>query len=740
MARNAQSLRELGFGATRPGSLMPLTDGSKRDVVERFTIGNKRSWLQRTITGIKSIAFTRNISWTWMSDRGVRSGGGEIDYRKQVGDGRNNAIVLAALDMTGTTFAQSPLQVKTIVGDQQNIVSNHEMVQLINKPNPYYSGKLLWKATMYDYMFGNAYWLKVKSEAGKPVQYYWIPSYLIRPDWPQNDPKVFISRYVYTPNGKEEYLNPKDVVHFRNGMDPNNIRLGLSPLGAMLREIATDDEAAEFTNTILRNLGVAGIVVSPSTDKVKISPEQAEKLKASITDRTTGDKRGQAVVLSASVKVDQMATDISKLDLAAIRNVPEERLTAIFGTPAVLLGLGTGLENATFSNVDGLRRIYMENKMIPTQSFIGEDVKNQILIDFESDVSKYVVDFDNTGVRVLQEDEDKRVDRWLKEMESGGMTANEFRALRNREPYPEDVFMLSSRIIPISVKRMIEDASRTAEEDAALAAASKPAGTSGSGGNAGGATGNGGGNDNSSGANGSKLDRSDIQTKTVNDSIGRTRARMQASCTTDVHAYLLGQLSYVEQQVLADGQKARINWPRVQEDVERLKSVLEPWYKRALVAVHDVVQDALSERYELSGTEERTYLKSAALNIKGINETTRRAVADAISKSVELDETTDELTARLRALDVFSSSRAVLIAKVELAQAANLAQLTSYISSEVVVGVQISDGDQDEVCLELNGRKVPIKEARSIPPLGHPNCTRAFHHIMNVADLESEAA
>jgi hypothetical protein len=77
----------------------------------------------------------------------------------------------------------------------------------------------------------------------------------------------------------------------------------------------------------------------------------------------------------------------------------------------------------------------------------------------------------------------------------------------------------------------------------------------------------------------------------------------------------------------------RVNWPRLQEDIDTLRGTLEPWYKRVLVAVHDVVQDVLDTRYELSSTDERTYLKSAALNIRGINEYTRSAVADAIALS-----------------------------------------------------------------------------------------------------------
>jgi hypothetical protein len=235
------------------------------------------------------------------------------------------------------------------------------------------------------------------------------------------------------------------------------------------------------------------------------------------------------------------------------------------------------------------------------------------------------------------------------------------------------------------------------------------------------------------------------RTKDIGDSIDRIRVRMVSQCANDVQAYLTAQQSEVLRQIAeqskARGSKLRINWPRVQEDYEALRGVLEPWYKRALVAVHDVVQDVLDTRYELSGADERTYLRSAGLNIRGINDVTRASVTQALKTSVELDESVEELTTRIMGLDVFSATRSHLIAATELAQATNLSQVESYRASSVVVGILVTDGDLDTVCAEMNGKRIRIGEARSIPPLGHPNCRRRFHHITDARELEdSEAA
>jgi HK97 family phage portal protein len=544
------------MGLTQPALRGDVVNYKQHDSVERIVLRSRRSWLERTVRSVKalaSITFTRSQTWTFGSS-GTTSSGGTIDYTERAGDGRGNAIVFSALDLLSTTFAQSPLQIKQIVGDQQNVVSNHELIRRMAKPNDYYSGKLLWKATIIDYSFGNAYWLKVRSGAGKPVQFFWVPSGLITPAWPSDDPTVFISHYDYNPNGTPIKVAVQDVVHFRNGMDPKNIRKGLSPLGALLREIATDEEAAEYVNTILRNLGVAGMVISPATDKGKISTPDAEKIKAQVMQRTSGDRRGEPLVIGGAVNVAAMGQDMSKLDVSALRHLPEERITAIFGTPAVLLGLGTGLENATFSNVDGLRRIFYENKVIPTQGFIASDVHTQLVPDFEANVDGFVVDFDNTDVRVLKEDENELVTRLLQEMEGGGMTLNEYRAERNREPVAEDMYMLSSRIIPVAVADIIKKATvadATQNTDGTGTGDTSGGGT-GSGNGSGDGTGGGTGNDGNTNGGKSAVPA----TKDIGDSVTRIRARMNAQCRRDVQAFLTAQRDFVLAQV--GDNKARV--------------------------------------------------------------------------------------------------------------------------------------------------------------------------------------
>lgn len=719
------------------GTLSPsgdMVNYRAADRVERISMATQQSWVDRVISGIKSLAaitFTSRGWWT-LGNPANLSRDGSFDYRIRVGDGRNNAIIMACIELASTTFAQSPAQLMQKIDDSDQIVPDHEMIALIKKPNLYYSGKLLWLATIADWMFGNAYWLKARSGAGKVVGLYWVPSTMMRPRWDESDPTSYITHYDYTPNGTPVEMAPEDVVHFRNGIDPKNVRLGLSKLGALLREISTDDEAAEYSNAILRNQGVAGMIISPANEKVKLSPDDALKVKGSIMARTSGDRRGEPLVLGGSVKVDITSPDPTKMNLAELRHVPEERITAMFGTPAVVVGLGSGLAHSTYNNVDEARKIYYENKVIPMQQLIAEDLQVQLLPDWEVKPDKYTIEFNNDNVRVLKEDETALVARLATELEHGTITVNEARQLRGRKAHPDDFFALASKVKIVAVDAVLAPPQPTYVDNATGKpvpidpVTGKPVQNAP--------------DPNATGAAATGNTPPGKQQKDIGDSIVRVRARMKAQCTREVAGYLDEQKSYVLDQVDTSAKAAfRINWPRLTEDTDKLKSVLEPWYKRTLTAIHDLVQDVLGTRYEMSGSDERTYLKSAAINIKGINEETRSAVAAAVKQSLALDESTEELKARIEGLGVFSSDRASLIAETELASASNLAQIESYKSSDVVVGVLISDGDGDVVCAAMDGMKVAIAEARSIPPLGHPRCVRRFTHITDTADLESAA-
>ncbi len=359
-----------------------------------------------------------------------------VDYRLDVGDGRGNSIVMACVGWVQRVFPEAPIEILDITGEQPEAILNHEMAALIARPNPFYSGELLWQATLADWMVqGNAYWLVLRNEEDKPVQLWYTPQNLLEPKWDSDD--EFVSYYEYKPNNTSEpqRIRVKDVVHFRNGIDPKNIRKGLSPIGVLVRALFIDQEAERFSAALLKNLGVPGVVIIPE-EGTKINSASAEKVKAGFAEKFGGDRKGEPLVLSSNVKVEVLSFSPDDMNFDRNHRLPEERVSAIFGTPAVVVGLGAGLDRSTFENFAEAREAAYESTIIPIQRLFAAELKNQLLPSFVVEPADFSVGFDLSKVRILQPDQDAIYRRTERALKGGWINMNEARVRTGYKPLP----------------------------------------------------------------------------------------------------------------------------------------------------------------------------------------------------------------------------------------------------------------------------------------------------------------
>ncbi len=379
-----------------------------------------------------------------------------FDYAGEVGDGRNSNIVVACINWIAKTFPEAPVIVVQENADgTRETVPGHPMPQKLERPNPHYSGVLMWMATIMDWeATGNGYWLKVRARLGNGVaQLWWAPSWTMEPKWP-DDGTTFISHYDYRPDpGREAVkVDPRDVVHFRYGLDPENTRKGLSPLRSLMRELFTDEEAANFTAALMRNLGVPGVVLSPETVEARVTPEQAEETKQKFMEKFGGDKRGEPMVMTGPTKVSVLAFSPEQMLLRELRRIPEERVSAVIGVPAMVVGLGAGLDRSTFTNYKEARTAAWDQTIIPAQRLMAADLEIQLLPDFDTAPGRDV-DFDLTRVRALQPDMNEVFERATRAVNGGwGMVSDARRAVGWPVGPEHDVYLRPMTIVEIPAK------------------------------------------------------------------------------------------------------------------------------------------------------------------------------------------------------------------------------------------------------------------------------------------------
>jgi phage portal protein BeeE len=369
-------------------------------------------------TEAKAVTFTPVTAAYEFGFGGPRAPGSNLDYASEVKNGMHSSVVTSALCWVMRTFPEAPLVVQRSVEERWETVAQHDIAKLIRRPNKSYGGRVLWMATVMDYCFGNAYWLKVRDRTadgpdgkGKVVELWWIPRGMITP---MADPRTgVLDHYDYHPGTAESgKLSVDDVVHYRFGMDPRNPLLGFSPLAAVMREVYTDDQAANFTAAILKNLGIIGVIFAPETGA--IPQEQATKLKDYVQQGFTGDKRAQAMMFTAPMKATLLQYNLQGFDVGPIRDISEERVCAALAIPAAVVGFGTGLQQTKVgATMREMVKLAWQGGIEPNQAIMADELDRSLLPEFQKNTDLFRTHFDTSQVEALAESPTEKTTRVL---------------------------------------------------------------------------------------------------------------------------------------------------------------------------------------------------------------------------------------------------------------------------------------------------------------------------------------
>jgi HK97 family phage portal protein len=362
----------------------------------------------------------------WPDQRGFVSFG-DIDLT-------SSSLIMAAVNFTGTVLAEPPPRVYVRDGDDWSPIPGHPLPVLIARPNQYYSGATMFKAFAYYWLtHGNVYMYKMRRENGSLKELWLLDSEHCTPAWP-TDGSVFISHYEYRIDNIPYALRVEDIIHFRYGLDPRNHRLGLAPVRALLDEVLADEAAIEYSKTAMGSYGIPPYVVSPKPNADSTYRVDAEKMKAELIAKTTGSERGKPIVFGAPTDVKELGFNPSQMILREIHSLPEERVAAVLGIPAVVLGYGAGLTHSTYSNYENALKAAWQTFVVPTLRVIASELTHQLLLPEYSNERGDIVEFDTGEVWALQKDENAVAQREVMKWLAGLITKDEARAAMGLTP------------------------------------------------------------------------------------------------------------------------------------------------------------------------------------------------------------------------------------------------------------------------------------------------------------------
>lgn len=339
-----------------------------------------------------------------------------FDRRAETGYQKNSAVFICISKLVFGCLQPVP----RVVDTKGEIVANHPLQRLLDRPNP----DMSWQELS---IFITTY----KAIGGYCCLHKVYLNGELRELWPYHRGQMepisqgvdWVHHYdFHLPDGDIKTIDPRRVVMLKwPSVDMRRTVVPLSPLEAIGQEYATDSEATRYLYALLANDATPRTVINV---KNELSDPKFERLRQQFNLRHGGDNRGGIGIVEGDASISRLSMNLKELAFDALRAVPEARIAAAFNVPAMYAGLNVGLSHSTYSNNQEARRGFIEDTVMQLLALDAGELTADLGAEFGGGVS---VEHDYSGVVGLQENEDAKYTRVLSAWEKGAITRNETR-------------------------------------------------------------------------------------------------------------------------------------------------------------------------------------------------------------------------------------------------------------------------------------------------------------------------
>jgi len=378
-----------------------------------------------------------------------------------------NAIVYRCVNEISKGASAVPF----ILKDGEQILEEHPLIQLLNRPNPLQSYSEFFNS-LYGYLLlsGNAYILKVGSDMGTPQELHQL-----RPDRIEikGGSSAIPEKYKYTINGKvkAEYL-----VDQENGFselkhvklwNPLDDFYGCSPLSAAAVEVDQFNMSNKHNVNLLGNGArpSGAVIFKPKDDAgydVNLTESQRQQLLTDLNNRFQGtNNAGRPLLLEGDFDWREMGLSPKDLDFARLKHMSATDIAMCFGVPSQLVGVP---DAQTYANVAEARLALYEETIIPHLRKIASDLNEWLVPMFGENLK---LEFDIDSIPALSERRKKIYENVTSAVREGIMTRNEARQIVGLEPIDgADGLYISATLFPLNEEAVPTPEVTDNEEDA----------------------------------------------------------------------------------------------------------------------------------------------------------------------------------------------------------------------------------------------------------------------------------
>ena len=368
-------------------------------------------------------------------------------------------------------IADAGAAIKLLVKDtKKDEFVDHEVLKLLNRPNPFTNGQLLMKQILSYYILTGNNYLNIIGTS-KPAEINVInPSDIIIQS---NARDGYAETYSYSGNNDSYIYNRKyenkrfydkldnELVHLRD-FNPNfsssNLTGSSAFLGCQL-EISQYIASSVHNNSLLKNQArPSGFLTYKGSDD--LSDTQISKLKEIIEDKLSGAKNaGRPAFLNGNFDWVQLSESIKDMDFPTLKKSTAEACYSATQIPLPMINS----ESMSFNNYDAAKYAFYDNAVLPRVKIVLEFLTSSLMPRYKNS-ENLIITYDESAIECL---ENRKFQNSSNVFTSGLITRNEGRTLIGYEGSPGgDEFYQPANLIPVGSDNYTIDNRDTPSEKA----------------------------------------------------------------------------------------------------------------------------------------------------------------------------------------------------------------------------------------------------------------------------------
>lgn len=289
---------------------------------------------------------------------------------------RTQQNVRTCVSFLARNLAQIGIKVyRKISPTDRDELLDHGLTTSLQKPNPDTTPYRAIDALTHDVgIYGNHFWIKLR--VNDRVGLLRWPATMVRPIG-----SLMIEKYeLRGRSGKRVTLDADQVVHFRV-FNPDDPRIGLSPLETLRRTLAEEAAAGQYREHFWQNAARMDGVLQRPKDAAALSTDARQRLREEWKALYAGaEQSGNTAILEEGMEFKEMSFSAKDAEYMAARKLNREEVAAAFHIPLPMVGI---LEHATFSNITEQHKNLYQDSLAPWTEMIEQDIELQLLPEFD---------------------------------------------------------------------------------------------------------------------------------------------------------------------------------------------------------------------------------------------------------------------------------------------------------------------------------------------------------------------